>query len=53
MARHTTTVTYDARLTLNGPLALLDPLLGAAFRRIGDRATAGLCRVLQGSRVSN
>lgn len=42
-------VTYDARLTLNGPLGLFDPLLGLALRRIGDRAAAGLRRVLQGS----
>jgi carbon monoxide dehydrogenase subunit G len=43
------TVTYDATLTLNGPLALLDPLLKLAFRRIGDRAATGLRRVLKGS----
>ena len=42
-------VTYDARLTLNGPLGLFDPLLGLALRRIGDRAAAGLRRVLRGS----
>jgi hypothetical protein len=41
------TVTYDAKLTLNGPLGLFDPLLRLAFRRIGDRAAAGLKRVLQ------
>lgn len=39
-------VTYDARLSLNGPLALLDPLLDRAFRRIGDRAATGLARFL-------
>lgn len=39
-------VTYDAKLTLNGPLSLFDPLLRLAFRRIGDRAAAGLKRVL-------
>lgn len=42
------TVTYDATLTLNGALGLFDPLLGLAFRRIGDRAAAGLKRVLSG-----
>lgn len=42
----TATVTYDAALTLNGPLALFDPLLGRVFRRIGDRAAAGLRRAL-------
>jgi len=41
-------VAYDAKLTLNGPLRLFDPLLGVAFRRIGDRAAAGLRRVLLG-----
>jgi hypothetical protein len=39
-------VTYDAKLTLNGPLGLLDPLLRLAFRPIGDRAAAGLRREL-------
>ena len=37
-----TCVTYDATLTLNGPRSALDPLLGLAFGRIGDRAAAGL-----------
>ncbi len=41
-------VTYDATLTLNGRLGLFDPLLRVAFRRIGDRAAAGLKRVLSG-----
>jgi carbon monoxide dehydrogenase subunit G len=35
-------VTYDAKLTLNGVLGLMNPLLGVAFKRIGDRAAAGL-----------
>ena len=35
-------VTYDARLELNGPLRLFDPLLGIAFRRIGAKADTGL-----------
>ena len=39
-------VAYDAVLTLNGPLKLFDPLLRLAFRRIGDRAMAGLRRKL-------
>lgn len=46
-----TTVTYDAELTLNGPLGLADPLLGIAFKRIGDRAAAGLVEALNGERV--
>jgi hypothetical protein len=44
-------VTYDAELTLNGPLGLADPLLRLTFDRIGDRATAGLIRVLDGERL--
>ena len=44
-------VTYDAKLTLNGPLGLADPILGLTFGRIGDRATAGLIRVLDGVRL--
>jgi len=44
----TTLVTYDALLELNGVLRLADPVLGLVFRRIGDRAIAGLRRVLGG-----
>ena len=44
-------VTYDAELTLNGPLGLADPLLGLTFDRIGDRAARGLIRALEGERV--
>ncbi|MBL8775320.1 MAG: SRPBCC family protein [Acidimicrobiales bacterium] len=44
-------VTYDAELTLNGPLGLFDPLLRLAFGRIGDRAAAGLRRALDGVAV--
>ncbi|MFN8161188.1 MAG: SRPBCC family protein [Solirubrobacterales bacterium] len=39
-------VTYDARLALKGPMRLAEPLLGLAFRRLGDRAAAGLRREL-------
>jgi hypothetical protein len=46
-------VTYDAKLTLHGPLMLFDPLLGIAFRCIGDRAAAGLRRVLKGTPVAS
>ena len=45
------TVTYDAELTLNGPLGLFDPVLRLAFGRIGDRAAAGLRRALDGEAV--
>lgn len=46
-----TLVTYDADLQLNGVLRLADPLLRLAFGRIGDRAAAGLRRVLKGEDV--
>ena len=39
-------LTYDAELTLLGPLAALNPLLPLAFRRIGDRGLGGLRGVL-------
>jgi carbon monoxide dehydrogenase subunit G len=42
-----TSVTYDADLRLKGPLGrLMEPLLGLAFRRIGDRAAVGLGNAL-------
>lgn len=41
-------VTYDADLRLSGPLRLADPVLRLVFGRIGDRAAAGLRRVLGG-----
>ena len=37
-----TIVTYDARLEAKGWAKLATPLLALAFRRIGDRAAAGL-----------
>jgi carbon monoxide dehydrogenase subunit G len=40
-------VTYDAELDLRGVLRLVNPLLGLSFRKIGDRAAAGLRRVLE------
>lgn len=45
-------VTYDAELTLSGVLGLADPILGIAFNRIGDRATTGLIKVLDGQKVT-
>jgi len=36
------TVTYAATLTPKGPSTALAPFLGIVFRRIGDRAAAGL-----------
>jgi len=41
-----TVVDYDADLRLLGALRVADPLLRLAFRRIGDRARAGLAREL-------
>lgn len=47
-------VTYEAELTLKGVSRVAEPLLRLAFRRIGDRAAAGLResleRVAAGSR---
>ena len=43
-----TRITYDADLTLKGPLRLADPLLKLAFGRVGDRALEGLRTTLAG-----
>lgn len=43
-----THVTYDADLTLNGPLKLADPLLKLVFKHIGDKARDGLRAELAG-----
>jgi dehydrogenase/reductase SDR family protein 12 len=40
------TVTYDATLTPKGISAAFAPLIGVMFRRIGDRAAAGLAAAL-------
>jgi hypothetical protein len=45
-------VTYDAELTLNGPLKLADPVLKLMFGRIGHRAATGLVEALDGARVT-
>ena len=37
-----TRITYDAQLSLKGPLRVADPLLDLAFTRVGERALAGL-----------
>lgn len=44
-------VTYEAALDLKGALRLFDPVLGVAFKRIGDRAAAGLVSALDGTRM--
>jgi Polyketide cyclase / dehydrase and lipid transport len=41
-------VAYDAELTLTGPLRWADLLIRPMFRRIGDRAAAGLVAALEG-----
>ena len=41
-------VTYDAELTLNGPLGLFDFALKPQFRKIGKRANDGLLAALDG-----
>lgn len=46
--RNGTRIGYRAKLTLKGPLRILDPLLALAFKRVGDRALAGLMRTLDG-----
>ena len=39
-------ITYDATITLHGPLRLAHPLLAIGFKRSADKALAGLRRVL-------
>ena len=39
-------VSYEAIVSLRGPLRLLDGLLRPGFRGVGERAAAGLARVL-------
>ena len=41
-------VTYDAVLRFNGLLRIGGVVLYFVFKRIGDRASAGLCRALEG-----
>jgi hypothetical protein len=43
--------TYDATLTFSGSLRFLSPLLGPFFKRIADKAGAGLERALDGKLV--
>jgi hypothetical protein len=45
-------VTYDADLTLRGAARVANPLLGVAFRRIGDRAARGLRAALRSRPVA-
>ena len=39
-------MTYDAQVDLKGMARLFDPVLGLAFKRLGDNAAAGLRREL-------
>ncbi len=39
-------LTYEARVTLKGAARIAGPLLGLAFKRLGDNAAAGLRREL-------
>jgi hypothetical protein len=41
-----TSVEYNADLVLKGPARLAAPIFALAFRRIGDRASAGLLTTL-------
>jgi hypothetical protein len=41
-------VTYDATLTLKGPLRLLDPLFAPGFKRTVEKGAAGLATALEG-----
>jgi carbon monoxide dehydrogenase subunit G len=47
-----TRITYDAELTLKGAIRLADPLLGLAFKRVGDRALDGMRRTLGAAQPS-
>jgi hypothetical protein len=40
------TLSYDATLTLKGPLGIFSPVLNRPFRHLGDHAAAGLLRAV-------
>jgi hypothetical protein len=42
------TVSYEAKVRLRGPLQVLDPLLRPGFRAVAQRAAAGLAHALSG-----
>ena len=46
------TVGYHVELLLNGPLSIFDTLLAKGFQGPGDKAAAGLARVLDGRIIS-
>ncbi len=39
-------MTYDADVSLKGPLKLFDPIMKLGFRRAGDKAAGGLRKTL-------
>jgi hypothetical protein len=45
-ARAGATVSYQAEVTLDGPLRVLEPVLSRGFRAVGERAAAGLASAL-------
>lgn len=45
-ARTGSAVSYQAEVSLAGPLRLLDPVLSRGFRAVGERAAAGLASKL-------
>ncbi len=45
-------VTYDAELSLRGPLALGDLFFRPIFQRIGDKAARGLTKALAGEKIA-
>ena len=46
-----TYVTYDATLSLNGPLAMGDIAFGVMFDKIAEKAIGGLVDALDGTRI--
>lgn len=44
-------LTYDAELTLSGPLRVFDPILNKGFQSTGDKAAEGIVRVLDGTKL--
>ena len=46
-----TRITYDAELALKGPFKLADRLLAVAFKRVGDRALAGMRNTLRAEQL--
>jgi hypothetical protein len=47
-----TLVTYDARITLRGPLKVFDKVLDRRFREMGERGAAGLRQKLEPPRAT-